>query len=251
MSHPFHYFTPGIPAAKLAPGNILSKAVLPTVHLGHLAGHLTKSSDISIQDVVNLGGHQGAFFTPTVGGRPAEVVTFNPDESKQRWLKTEKVWIGWEVGNEPGPDELQRKTAIDRGYAVADSSGREWTIPIARSPKNRETLPCDYEWDLETGEPIKTRKESHEWLWELSGKLEDYWNNVDVSADPAWIHKQAVACLSFNYAIGLIELNAFKAMGKSLLDDKSIALITMAVFDMNIIKQVDELKKNAAVSTPE
>ena len=251
MSHPFHYFTPGISAAKLAPGNILDKKVLPTVHLAHLAGHLTRSGDISIQDAVNLGGHQGAFFTPTVGGRPAEVVTFNPDESKQRWLKTEKLWIGWEVGNEPGPDELQRKEIIPYGYQVPDTAGRLWLVPIARSPDaNKVSLPCDLAWDIGTGEPREVRKKSTDWIWDLGKEISDVRFAGKETSDPNWLTKQALRVLQINYALGPIELEAFREMGKTLIDSTIASQITLSIIDFQVVTEVDDAKKNEALSQP-
>ena len=243
MGHPFHYFTPGLSAAQLLPGNVLKKELAPTVHLAHWVDAWKKPGSLSVQDA-QIDGLSGAFFTPTVNGQPAAVINYVADEAKQRWYKTPKIWVGWEVGNEPGP-ECFAKSLQFRGYQLPDSSGAAWNIPVAHSPKGNTTLPNDIEWDLDTGQPVQRPSVHFEEQWKLAGEVFDYWQiATKEDRDPTWIQRAALSILQINYQIGMIEMNAFRAMGAPVLDDIFARDVTWAFIDLDILTQVEDLKKN-------
>lgn len=243
MSHPFHYFIPGVNPDQWCPGNKLVAAKLREHFLSHLE-HLTKPGKVAVA-VAAIDGTNGVMFTPNMpDGQFARQVGF--DAAGQAWLKPSgKVWIGWEKSEPPGPNELARPNPI-RGYTVADDAGNQWNVPIARSPRNMATLPSDLVWDVETGEPTSRRKPALDWLWELSGEVFDYINNPVKTADPAWLQKSALKILQVNYAVSALELNAFQAMGRCVIDELRATLIGLALIDNEIVDQVtsDDAKKN-------
>lgn len=248
MSHPFHYFTPGLMPAQILPGNCLDKKLAATVHLEHWVDAWKKPSALTIQDA-QIDGQRGAFFTPTINGQVAPVVTFNPDESIQRWYKTPKIWVGWEVGNEPGPEEMKKSPSeFIPGYFLQDEAGQGWVIPVARSQAGKGTLPNDIEWNLETNQPSIKRKAKYDWLWQLSEEIWDYWNTEARPKDNPWLAAQALKILQVNYYVSAIELNAFAAMGRSVMDEVRIQAISFLFIDLDIVQRVEDAKKNEAIS---
>jgi len=245
MGHPFHYFFPGRLSAEVVPGGIAKRAVFDSLNLGYLADRWKKPNQVSYQDA-RIDSHQGAFLTPTVKGQPARQIGY--DQAKQGWLKTGKVWIGWELDELPTPELFVRPSPIS-GYDIKDDGDRVWMVPIARSPAGRGQIPNDIMWD-ESGEPVKVRKASFDWLWKLAGEVWDYWNASSSDADPSWVYKVALQCLQVNYQIGRLELNAFQSMGKSVIDERFATLVTLALIDMEIVEKTQEVKKNEEQLTP-
>lgn len=241
MPHPFHYFIPGASCASWCLAGLLPAEKLKAHHLEHLT-HLSKPGQAAICDT-QIEGVGGLMFTPNVEGRFADQIAYSA--ATQTWLKaSDKVWIGWENGNLPEPQLLQRKEFIQQGYVVRDSAERGWTIPVARSPRVGGTsLPCDVSWNIETGEPSLVRKAKYDHLWQLAGELHDYFANQAAARDDLWLERKALVCLQANYAISPLELEAFRAAGSPVLDQERAMFIAMALFDMQIVNEVEESKK--------
>ena len=242
MSHPFHYFIPNANSTSWCLGGLLPADRLKEHHLGHLL-HLAGPGKAAICDA-QIDGVMGLLFTPNVDGRFAREIGYKA--GSQTWMKASgKVWIGWENGELPDPQLLQRKEFIQQGYVVRDASERGWTIPVARSPRvGGVSLPCDVAFDIETGEPKLVRKTQHEYLWELAGKLHDYFANPGTPKNDLWLERQALTCLQVNYCISPLELEAFRMAGCPVLDQERAMFITMALFDMQIVNEVEDSKKN-------
>jgi hypothetical protein len=243
MSHPFHYFIPNANSTGWCLGGLLPADRLKEHHLGHLV-HLAGPGKAAICDA-QIDGVMGLLFTPNVDGRFAREIGYKA--GSQTWMKASgKVWIGWEKDDQPGPKELERPELI-RGYTVSDEAGNQWCVPIARSPRGMATLPSDLVWDVETGEPQSQRKPAYDWLWELSGEIFDYLNNPNRPADLPWLRKSALKIMQVNYRISPLELNAFQAMGRCVIDEMRANLIALALIDNEIVEAVagnDEAKKN-------
>ena len=248
MSHPFHYLLLGVRSAELAPGNQVSVEILERHHLVHLADAL----EVVPRDATLVDLPTGVLMTPSLRGAAPPVFTWQP--ATQQWIDlSPQLRIGWEQGDLPTPEVLERRTPIP-GIPVRDDVGQSWIIPIARSPRGRETLPADFDFDLASGAPRRVRKRCHEWLWELSGKMWDYWNHAPEDRDPAlteeWMIRHAAQILGVNYLVGPPELNAFRAMGHAVLDDVRAMAITLALIDFDWFSgQVapdDAAKKNEA-----
>ncbi len=185
---------------------------------------------------------QGVMITPN----PCEIGGFNGDA--QQWLDCGKVIIGWEKDNPPGPGNFIKPSGqfISDGYKVTDVAGRTWTIPIARSPSGRETLPTEYGWDLE-GNPTPRRRSDCNWMWELSGEIWDYWNTATKAAElggQKWLAVTALRILQINYDIGPIELEAFCHVGGAVVDDIRAATISMCFIDHDLSNFIKDAKKN-------
>lgn len=240
MANAFHYFTPGVSVKDLAPGHQFRTATLKQLRLEHLTGLLGATT--AIQDVT-IEGKSGAMFTPAIFGQPSDVVVYQP--SSQTWLDQGSVWIGWETASPPGPAELAKPNRLP-GYSVPDEVGQEWTIPIARSPNGRETVPSDFRFDPVTGEPKQVRKRAYDWLWGLSGEIWDFYNTDKQPEDPFWLARCALQILQVNYWVGMYEINALSEMGRAVLDNTRAGTITVCLIDLEVVQQLKDpdSKKN-------
>lgn len=243
MPHPFHYFIPNASSTSWCLGGLLPADRLKEHRLEHLT-HLAKPGQAAICDA-QIEGVNGLLFTPNLpGGKFAEQISYSA--ATQTWLKASgKAWIGWETNDLPTPELLQKKDFIQQGYVVRDGADRGWTIPVARSPRvGGVSLPCDVQWNVETGEPSLVRKAQHDYLWQLAGELHDYFANPGVARDDLWLERKALICLQANYTISPLELEAFRTAGSPVLDQERAMFIAMALFDMQIVNEVEDSKKN-------
>lgn len=222
-----------------APGQKASQTQLEAVGLGYLFPLL--NSGMTIGDA-KVDGSTGVMFTPNLGGKPADVTAYQP--ATQTWITHGKIKIGWETAAPPTAEVLARYPQVI-GYQLT-ASGTVWTIPLARSPRGISNIPQDFVWN-ESGDPVACRRADFDWLWDLSGEVWDYWHtDKGNELGESWLAKAALRILQVNYFIGPAELNAFRSMGRPVMDQMSVAAISLALIDNDFPKLVDDAKKNEA-----
>jgi hypothetical protein len=230
----FLYFFPGM---RLPTGN--GVGVDPTAPFDFSAVPAIKAS---LADVINqtqaiaferaIGTVQGLFVAPYVGGAAPAVHTYQPD--KQTWLQdiAPGVWIGWQADKPPDPADLARTRRFG-GYNVTDASGRVWSVPVARAkPTGSSSLPQLFEFDPITFEPRTIPNPEFDSLWQISGRIYDHWNGDEVQLSPQEQASYALQALMVNYRVGPVELNAFNAMGRPVLNELVASSIGLALIDL-------------------
>lgn len=221
------------------------------VKLAELPGHLPgifadceqPLRDVHAVDVPGKGpSHEPGviLYAPGVSGEMPDRLGYYPGERSQRWLATAdpRVWIGWDVLQPPGPEDLQRKR-VHVGYDVTDSHRRIWKIPVARSPDdNRVTLPSNYLMGGD-GKVTKQLKSEFDWLWQVAGEIWNWFNTPDSPADHdrLWLAAQAADILGVNYRAAWPEINALAAMDTAVLDDDTTMAIVTSVIDVDILRE--------------
>lgn len=235
----FLYFIPGVfPQANIRSPKEL-RTVLANAGLGYLG--IRELSEVVLTEVdrtVDGSRVRGTIVVRKINGTNPAVDNFGPG---QAWIHCGKHQVGCSVESPPTPQELARET-ISTGYLITDSSNNAWVVPVARSPIDANvTLPRDWVFDLETGVATAVSKPEYDWLWELTGKLHDH-HYGDVRMDGAAMAASAAKILSVNYAIGPAELNLLRVVGRSVLDTKTVRLITLYCLDDPLL---DEQKKKA------
>lgn len=240
MSHPFHYLL-NLQPSQIIKGGKFDRDVLKQFHLSHVPWLAAPKDAIVVP--MNDGR---SLITPTVGGQPPAVHTLN--DKTQQWLSLDdNLSIGWEKDDLPTPEILRH--SFYGGYSVTDKSSREWSIPVARkADETAGSLQTEISFDLSSGNTIRSVACEVKEFWELSGEIWDYWMTEDSEKDDNWLNRAALAALAVNYAVGVPEVNAFQAMGKPLLDDKTVFAISNAVIDMQFFEKLnsDKAKKNEA-----
>lgn len=169
---------------------------------------------------------------------------YRPEQ--QGWLESRngKYWIGWLKDALPTPADLERAPNYP-GYLVTDSHGQQWSIPIARSPDpETSSLPKSFTFD-EAGEPVAKLKDEFQQLWEISGKVWDFYETppADRSEEltDTWAIKQAAFALGVNYRLGLDQLNALHECDRGILDTGTVDNILLALIDRD--RYIDWLQK--------
>jgi hypothetical protein len=150
--------------------------------------------------------------------------------------------IGWETERPPRPEDLCRKTQVG-GAVVEDKLGQIWRIPIARSPRGRSQLPCEY---IRMPGAIHRRIDpAYLDLWSLAGQIRD-WLHDQYSPDnrELWAYDAALQVLSTNYRIGPAEANLLQSLGRGVLTSATIEPILVACVDWDLPKRlIDALEK--------
>jgi hypothetical protein len=238
----FLYFLPGVmPVHVRSPKEL--RTVLANAGLAYLG--IRELADVVVTEVdktVEGARMRGVIIARKINGTNPPVDNFGPG---QMWLNCGKFQVGCVVESPPGPQELIRRTAC-LGYDVSDSRGRKWTVPIARSPVDGNVnLPSDFLFDLSTGVATCRLKPEFDWLWELTGRLQDRWHG-DGQMSMSELAAAAIKILGVNYCIGPAESNLLTQVGWPVVDSQTAQSITLFCLDNPILH---EQKKKAL--TPE
>lgn len=245
---------------KLAPpddGGALSVDCLKSIDLDHLgvthAGGSSGKADCVLVDQVD-----GMFLLcPYIArGFKFDVPGITTTNDQQSWYRiNDHVEIGWCNNALPDPTDLHRPDMLD-GWLIPGRSGREWSIPIARTaldPVERCTIPMVLEFD-QCKKPIYVQDPEFDWVFELSGQVWEHFideesqelkpgceKNYDLIA--VW----ATQILGINYRIGPHEITAFSKMRKPVIDRKFAECVCMQLIDWPFLpdrKMNENEKKN-------
>lgn len=150
--------------------------------------------------------------------------------------------IGWETARPPAPEDLARRTQIG-GALVEDKLGQVWRIPVARSPRGRSQLPCEY---IRLADRVERQIDAaYLRLWELSGEIRDWLHGQKIAVDrELWTYDAALEVLGTNYRVGPFEANVLQSLGRSVLTSATIEPILVACVDWDLPQRLlDALEK--------
>ncbi len=170
-----------------------------------------------------------------VGNKPDRQQWFPVDEAKG-------LWIGVLKNELPRPEDLERHDII-WGVTVKDPQHHEWRIPICRLVSQGlpyGNLPQSYRFDA-AGEPHPQLAKSHEWLWNFSGEIQDYFRADGNTKPHNWLVKAAATLLGVNYRLGLRELNVLDDLGRNVLHKLTVGRIAQTCYGYDL---AEEAKKN-------
>lgn len=275
----FYYYFPNVTAEQLSRNGQLNREILASAGVDELLADVVRvPQHAAVCDVHKgrgPGGTSGVVLGISTrhGGSPPHVGNF-PD--RQKWIPREDLqraapvpagqpiqcYLGWLETDPPASRDLERWAMVP-GYTVNDAHNYEWQIPVGRSPREGfeyGTLPQSYL--LADGEAAGVLQPSYQWLWELSGRIRDWYRNDDGPAEGAtpeeiaqhqrppfgWLVVQAARLLAVNYRVGHAELNALHRVGREVLTQATVHAICQASFDWQI---VDEAKKKPDPSLTE
>ncbi len=225
----FVYFLPAVTPSQIATSGLLKKE-LAKAGLQYLG--VTRPNEISVVPA-----------RPDVRGNPGVVLAIGPEDPKPDehyvWLDCKSFHVGCQSDQPPGPPDTARPQ-LCAGYNVTDAAGRDWVVPIARSPiDGNVTLPADFLFDLQTGVATSRVKPEFDWLWELTATLHGHWHGTE-NLPASQLAAAALKILGVNYRIGAAESNLLQFVGCPVIDHQTTQLITLFCLDN---PQLDEQKK--------
>lgn len=214
-----------IPALRTAPSEAALKehGIMQCIGSGHRARGCDSGPD-------STGGM-------IVAGPGESVIGFHPH--RQTWSKAGNIWIGWENGQLPGPNELQRDELVE-GHRITMGDKAEWLVPIVRSNARGTALPQSFLLN-EAGEWSRRPMQVYQ---DLAGAAEKLWkwcvaemlrhagpsgeNGQDDVEGPTSPQLADLVCraLAVNYKVGRWEVSILK-----LLDDRIIWTASKAIVD--------------------
>lgn len=237
------------PVDQVIVGENFKRGILDEFHLGHLELKTIRDASVGEASLPGLG------VCTLIAPRPVHGQAGNAQATPDHDWQTIDLAHGRHLGigyvTIPTPQDLQRSRQLIGGVPIVDDAGREWMVPIARSPRNRATLPTAILVSAD-GSIERIRKPSADWIWELSGEVWDAWNNGDDKIDDAWLVRTAIEILSANYRISWIEINALAHAGACLLDDVKAAAACLAFIDFDHVRESaagEESKKKDSAPT--
>jgi hypothetical protein len=269
----FNYFIPGKTKEQIANGEKLDRDMLRACGIDALTDVVRVPQHTSVLDVKT--GPDGG---PGVIIAPVRVHLGPPDcffDSRlQQWdaCRGGRYWIGYSrkflIGpspaERPAPSELERFEQLG-GFEVLDAHSQAWRVPICRAP-NQDVefgcLPQSYTLDADTGEMQSHLQSDYVWLWELSGKIRDwYWSDVEPSEDATPAEKAAhvrppfgklvgyaAQLLGVNYRLSPVELNVLHKLGVQLLTQATVHAICQAAFGWEVREQAAKKKPASDLS---
>lgn len=242
----FLYYVPHRTAESLKVDGKLSLGSISQQLADALKDVLAPIDDAAVADVHMNGpdGGAGAIIAP-IGRHTGGASAITCDRAKTDWYEAAggKYWIGWVKGEVPGPLDLERRKTI-HGNLVSDTFGREWRIPIARSPHGEfGALPKSFTFDG-AGNPVSRVRDDVRWMWELAGMVNDQW--AGDSPDFAWLTQQVPVILGINYRVGPQELNAMHQAGRGIVSEEFVGGVTVALIHGSIVKDAEQKKTEGA-----
>lgn len=254
----FYYFFRGRSADELARGEDLNHNLLAEYGLAEVLADVRKvitGANAGQCSVTNVGSNAGP------GKSCGIVLTINTkhsgspslignDPARQIWTQVDEakgLWIGVLKNELPRPEDLERYDTIF-GPPVKDPQHHEWRIPIARLLSQGMpygTLPQSYRFDA-AGEPHPRLDKAYEWLWNLSGEIQDYYRVDGNGRQHSWLVKTAARLLAVNYRLGLRELNVLDDLGRGVLHKSTVGEIAQTSYGWDLL---EEAKKNETDTT--
>lgn len=257
----FNYFLPGVKKETVAPGDKLDHAVLATLGLGEVLADLRDVPSDAQVVYANVGPASGGgtFIVPT--RKYSGVPQVRYDASLQNWKAANggKFWLGWMAKDRPEVRDLERKELV-AGEEIEDEQGNVWKVPIARAPHWNHTygtLPQSYTFD-DCGNPVPQLMPRFQWLWDLSGEIQQWYSsNADAiiaaqaeqqadSPPPApktkapftRLVQYAARILAVNYRVSFVELNALHSAGLAVLTNDTVHSICQATYGWVLEEEV-------------
>ena len=185
---------------------------------------------------------------------PGPTISYAPDA--QTWHKVAGVWVGYQNGEMPGPEDLARPDALPGGAVVLED-GNHWTVPIARSTVNDTTIPqtlgLDADGTMVTG-PIARYKAivddaervwnhyCHQWGFEDAER-------VDITVAEAW--EIAGRALAQNYRLSGVEASVLGIFTTSNIKDVIEQLIDLPSLEAMQTAIEATQKKTELPATPD
>ena len=237
----FYHFLP-VDAPALLDGDptdaTLNREVLEQFGLADVLADVTHCPNHCVVTITDKGpnGQPGVVIypKPSHGEDPR---SFSYNANRQTWvpvpgLAEPKRYIGWDKDEPPRPEDLERQRNWP-GYLVKDGHDRQWSIPVARSPRaSLGILPCDFTFDA-SGKPITQLKPEYEPLWEAAGEIYDFFHGDPHGLESDVIIQHAAAALAVNYRVGTAELSALHAAGVGVLDTLTVQSIVKSLIDFD------------------
>ncbi len=245
----FYYYLPGVQTHEVNDAGSLNAELMAEIGLdGSLADVKAVPNEVVVSSVESKGPDGGAgvcIFPKPAIGEPPDLMTY--DAGAQLWHHVDdRIWIGTLKDKPPTPIDLSRKEQF-AGYTVIDSGKREWSVPIARSPDGKQTLPTDFYY--ERGKVHSRVQERFDSLWQLAERVWDFWNpeegEPEVDGMPEWLVDAALETLAVNYRVGPAEINALFYLKIGVLDSTSIKNITLALIDFEIAARAAKKKTDS------
>ena len=248
----FNYYLPGLTKSQLAPGDKLDHDLLRACGLAEVLADVRKvEAEASVVECrIGPDGNSGCVIAPVRKHTGPPDAFYVP--GVQTWQPRQGcgAWIGWTTQEPPSVQSLERWRMVF-GHEVQDRQGNPWMIPIARSPHGGYefgTLPQTYSFDPTSGEPVPHLDVEFQWLWELSGRIRDWFRQAagprqDATPEEqarhekppfSWVVKQAARVIGVNYRVGLAELTVLHGLGLAVLTQETVRDICQTVYGWEI-----------------
>lgn len=249
----FYHFLPALSSAAITKHGRLDRDVLLKHSLDEVLGDVELANEHAIVVDVTRGPapneRGGVLIYPRVTGVDDPYI--GVDHERQQWYtatpqeaqETPGRWIGWLRSAPPSPDDLVRRSTCP-GYLVRDEHGRQWQVPIVRSPHSPfGALPKDLVFDA-AGQVVPKLKSRYRALWESLAPLWDVLNGTpvapEVDNDEGFVPRTAAAGLAVNYRLGPQEITALYEAGVPVLDDATARSICFALVDYDAIVRAEK-----------
>jgi hypothetical protein len=173
---------------------------------------------------------------------PGAVIDPHPAGGKPKGFgyKPQYTWLAFDSGREGvqgligydssqifSPEKILRRKPI-AGATLKDGlePGREWLIPVARSPAMAYGNLATYWSPAAGGKLQRMLAKQDQWLWDLSGVVQEFfiWSR-DKDAGPRpefddpWMIERAIEILGVNYRLGRPELAVLSELEANPLSD--------------------------------
>lgn len=158
----------------------------------------------------------------------------------QRWIVAPggRHWVGVATGEEPGPEDLRRKTQIE-GHWVRLGDGRDWLVPVARLVDGTTLLPEAVYWDVNGALVRELRPEYAPLHQHATAIWDSLMDSGRYSADADALYAVAADALAANYHVGRAEVGLL-----GLLDRQAVTRVAWALVDGPTLDAIAESKKN-------
>ncbi len=219
----------------------VSKKVLEDVGLATVLG------DIETAQRHTAAGPGGGECVLLMGpGADTKLLYYRPEQ--QTWQKSlnGRYWVGFYNEDPPSEAVLQRNRQL-AGHKVKLVDGSEWLVPVARILSGGSALPRA----LILGTNGEVVTEVLPQYCEFSSRVEKLWQDFQIEQGwqqgrPAMDLKQrwhlAAEALSWNYHVGIVEVNLLKLISSQTLGDILGAVIDLPTLE-TVAKEIDAHKK--------
>lgn len=153
-------------------------------------------------------------------------VPYQPDDQAWREHPTEDYWVGYDLGDPPGPEDCMRGSEMDLvGRPVPLGDGNTWMVPVALDADGECPLPRTYDVDDETGEIVHRPQRKYDDIRKTAAELADLArNNRELPEEKA--ATVSVDALKINYRLELLECCMLE-----LLSDEAVMGICFTLID--------------------
>lgn len=247
----FFHFLPGVELEDAVDNRTLRRSLIVARGLSEqLRDVIRVPDDVMVLPATNFGtdAARGVTIYPkSPAGEDPRHWNYHPATQTWRQIDDDR-WLGWETDSPPTPRDLERKRVVG-GVQVLGRGDHVWRVPLAHSPSGQDFLPGDFILTPDGVKKIVTSE--YEAIWELSGKIRDYYRGRfdDIEDHQLWKYHQAATILGFNYRIGHHEINALQSLGRAPITTDTLEPLLVNFIDWDLPQELlDAVSKKKDVT---